>query len=226
VSALTVDPDPKPRVLIAGDQRATRAGLRLALADEADCSETDEPDETVRAVVSEKPDAVFVDFNPPARGIRATAAITAAAPSTAVIVMTRSIDEDEFVEALRAGASGYLSEAVDPERLPFVLQSLLRGEAVVPRRFVGQLIDELRGRLERRHHVELHEQRRVELTAREWEVLELLREGLSTRAIAERLGISAVTVRRHISAAHHKTGTHSRAELLQLLLEKNGNGAG
>ena len=74
----------------------------------------------------------------------------------------------------------------------------------------------------RRRHLDLYEHQRVELTGREWEVVDLLRKGLSTRAIADLLGISAVTVRRHISAVHGKLGVQSRAELLQLLA-MNGN---
>jgi DNA-binding NarL/FixJ family response regulator len=199
-----------------------RTGVRLALANAADCTEFDEADEAVQAAVRDRPDVVFVDFNPASRGIRATAAITAGRPEATVIVMTRSLDEDEFVSAVRAGAAGYISEGVDPERLPHVIRSLMRGEAVVPRMLVSRLIEELRGRDRRRRHLELREHGRVELTPREWEVLELLRAGLSTQLIADQLGISAVTVRRHIGTVHQKAGTTSRAELLRLM-ETDGN---
>ena len=136
-------------------------------------------------------------------------------------MMTRRIDEEEFIAAMRAGAIGYLLEAVNPVRLPYVIRSVMRGEAAIPRAFVPRLIEELRGR-EGRRHLDLLERKRVELTRREWEVIDLLRKGLSTRAIAELLGISAVTVRRHISAVHGKLGVQSRAELLRLLMA-NGN---
>jgi DNA-binding NarL/FixJ family response regulator len=217
MSALPSEAGPRARVLIAGDQRVMRAGVRLALADAADCTESDEAEDAVEAAVREKPDVVFVDFNPSSRGIRATAAITAGRPEATVIVMTRALDEDEFVSAVRAGAAGYISESVDPERLPYVIRSLMRGEAVVPRMLVARLIEELRGHDKRRRHLELREHRRVELTPREWEVLELLRQGVSTRLIGEQLGISAVTVRRHIGTVHKKAGTRSRAELVALV---------
>jgi DNA-binding NarL/FixJ family response regulator len=217
MSALPSDAGVRARVLIAGDQRATRAGVRLALAGAADCTESDEADAAVEAAARDRPDVVFVDFNPSSRGIRATAAITAGRPDAVVIVMTRALDEDEFVSAVRAGAAGYISESVDPERLPHVMRSLMRGEAVVPRMLVARLIEELRGRDRRRRHLELSEHRRIELTPREWEVLELLRQGISTRSIGEQLGISAVTVRRHIGTVHQKAGTGSRGELLALI---------
>jgi DNA-binding NarL/FixJ family response regulator len=212
----------KARVLIAADHLATRTGFRLALADSADCSEAVDAETAVEAAVREQPDVCVVDFDPPGRAIRAVAAIASKVPRASVVVMTRRIDEEEFIAAVRAGAIGYLPEGVNPARLPHVVRSLMRGEAAVPRALVPRLIDELRGREGRRRHLDLYERKRVELTAREWEVVDLLRKGMSTRAIAELLGISAVTVRRHVSAVHGKLGIRSRAELLRLLAT-NGN---
>jgi two-component system, NarL family, nitrate/nitrite response regulator NarL len=212
-------------VLIAADHVATRTGMRLALADAAECSEAGDAEAAVAAAVREKPDVCVVDFDPPARAIRAAAEITAKVPQASVVMITHRIDEDEFVAAVRAGATGYLAQGVDPSRLPHVVRSVMRGEAAVPRVLVARLIDELRGRDGRRHHLELHERRRVELTAREWEVVDLLRQGMSTRSVAETLGISAVTVRRHVSAVHGKLGVRSRAELLELLASDEGEGS-
>jgi len=217
-------PGAKARVLIAADHVATRTGVRLALGDAADCSEAVDAVAAVAAAVRDQPDVCVVDFDPPRRTIRTAAEITAKVPGASVVMMTRRIDEEEFIAAVRAGAIGYLPEGVDPARLPHVIRSLMRGEAAVPRAFVPRLMDELRGREGRRRHLELHERGSVGLTAREWDVVELLRKGLSTRSIAELLGISAVTVRRHVSALHRKLGVQSRAELLQLLAAKGSEG--
>jgi DNA-binding NarL/FixJ family response regulator len=207
----------KARVLIGADRLATRTGMRLALADDADCSEADDAETAVAAAVRDKPDVCVFDFDPPGRAIRATAEITSKVPEASVVMFTRRIDEEEFLAAMRAGATGYLPEDVDPSRLPYVVRSVMRGEAAVPRALVARLIDELRGREGRRRSFEVQGRRHVELTAREWDVVDLLRQGLSTRSIAEILGISAVTVRRHVSAVHGKLGVHTRAELLELL---------
>jgi DNA-binding NarL/FixJ family response regulator len=217
MTALAAPAGAKARVLIAADHLATRTGFRLALGDAAECSEADDADTAVAAAVRNQPDVCVVDFDPPGRAIRAAAEISSKVPGAAVVVMTRRMDEEEFIAAVRAGAIGYLLEGVDPARLPYVVRSVMRGEAAVPRAFVPRLIEELRGRERRRRRLDLYERRRVELTGREWEVVDLLRKGLSTRAIAELLGISAVTVRRHISAVHAKLGVKSRAELLRLL---------
>jgi DNA-binding NarL/FixJ family response regulator len=207
----------KARVLIGADRLATRTGMRLALAADADCSEADDAETAVAAAVRDKPDVCVFDFDPPGRAIRATAEITSKVPEASVVMFTRRIDEEEFLAAVRAGATGYLPEDVDPSRLPYVVRSVMRGEAAVPRALVARLIDELRGREGRRRSFDVQERRHVELTAREWDVVDLLRQGLSTRSIAEILGISAVTVRRHVSAVHGKLGVHTRAELLELL---------
>ena len=207
----------KARVLIGADRLATRTGMRLALAEDADCSEADDAETAVAAAVRDKPDVCVFDFDPPGRAIRATAEITSKVPEASVVMFTRRIDEEEFLAAVRAGATGYLPEDVDPSRLPYVVRSVMRGEAAVPRALVARLIDELRGREGRRRSFEVQERKHVELTAREWDVVDLLRQGLSTRSIAEILGISAVTVRRHVSAVHGKLGVHTRAELLELL---------
>jgi len=205
----------KARVLVAADHDATRNGIRLALAEAADVSEADDADAAVDMAVRDRPDVCVVDFSPAGRGIRATAEITTRIPGATVVIMTDRIDEDEFLNAIQAGATGYVSQQIDPARLPHLIRDLMRGEAAVPRALVTRLLDEFRGRERRR--LALRERRGVELTEREWQVVEALRQGMTTRQIAERLGIREVTVRRHISGVQHKVGVRTRSELLGLL---------
>jgi DNA-binding NarL/FixJ family response regulator len=217
VSALAASGEAdRPRVLIAADNAATRTGVRLALGQTADCFEADDDERVAEVALRDHADVCFLVFDPPGRGIQATAAIRAAAPWTQVVVMTRRIDAEECLAAVRAGAAGYLSQAIDPARLSHVVDGLLHGEAAIPRRLVRGLIDEVRGR-DRRRRLELPERRQVELTAREADVVEALCHGMSTRQIADLLGISQVTVRRHLSAVAHKVDARTRAELLRLL---------
>jgi DNA-binding NarL/FixJ family response regulator len=139
-----------------------------------------------------------------------------ALPATTVVMLTVSRDDDDLFAALRAGASGYLLKDTDPSRLPFALKGVLDGEAALPRGLVARLIEEFRTRGKRRR-LPLMRQRGVELTEREWEVLEFLHDGLSTAEIAERLSISPVTVRRHVSEILKKLRVTSRAEAIELL---------
>jgi DNA-binding NarL/FixJ family response regulator len=135
-----------------------------------------------------------------------------------VILLTNRLDEEEFMAAVRAGASGYVTNSLDPARLPYVVQSALRGEPAVPRRFVSRLLDELKTS-ERRRSIVLEGRGRIALTAREWDVVKLLLRSATTAEIAAELGVAPVTVRRHLGSVEQKLGVTTRAEVVELLSE-------
>jgi DNA-binding NarL/FixJ family response regulator len=215
--SVAVDAPEQARVLIAADHIPTRKGLRLALEPGAVCTEAADSQSAVAAAVRDRPDVCLVDFDAPGRRLHTVNEIVARVPGVLCIVLAHHAEEDEFLAVMRAGASGYLSDALDPARLPFIVAGVMRGEAAVPRHYVARLIDELRGRARTRRSLTVSPERSVELTSREWEAVELLRQGLPTRDIAIQLGISQVTVRRHLSAAYAKLGVTSRASALELL---------
>jgi DNA-binding NarL/FixJ family response regulator len=205
-------------VLLADDHAAVRAGIRLALAGEGFqvvAEAADGPD-AVRQAMELQPDIALLDVNMPGSGIKAAEEIVQALPATVVVMLTVSRDDDDLFAALRAGASGYLLKDTDPSRLPFALRGVLDGEAALPRGLVARLIEEFRTRGKRRR-LPLMRQRGVELTEREWEVLEFLHDGLSTADIAERMTISPVTVRRHVSEILKKLRVTTREEAIQLM---------
>jgi len=105
---------------------------------------------------------------------------------------------------------------MDPERLAPALHGVLAGEAAIPRSLVGRMAAEFPQTRRRRESAQLTELG-VQLSRREWDVLELMRGGLPTGEIADRLAISPVTVRRHISAVVQKLGVQSRDAALELL---------
>jgi len=203
-------------VLIASESEPTRAGVRLALEAEVTCTEAADADSAVEQAIRDHPDVCMLDLRPWSHGLRAATEIAKRLPSSAVIVFTAAPDEREFFAAIRAGATGYLPQTLDPSRLPQVVRAVLEGEAAVPRLYVRKLIEELSGRRRRRRLV-LPEQQYVDLTSREWEIVELLRRGLSTQQIADELEISPVTVRRHLSTVEKKLGVTSRADVLRRL---------
>jgi DNA-binding NarL/FixJ family response regulator len=143
--------------------------------------------------------------------------IASRAPSVQVIVLTNRPDEEEFMAAMRGGAAGYLSQSLNPERLPHVVRSALRGEPAVPRRFVARLLAELESQTRARRTFVRVGKERIPLTIRESEVVVLLQRGASTAEIASELGIAPVTVRRHISSIEQKLGVANRAGVLRLL---------
>ena len=209
--------EPPARVLIAAERRPTRARLRLALEGDASCSEAESADAAVAAAVRDRPDVCLLSLKAGPNRLRATAEIVAQAPSVQVIVLTNRPDEEEFMAAMRGGAVGYLPQSLDPERLPDVVRSTMRGEPAVPRRFVARLLAELQSHTQARRTFVLVGKERVPLTIRESEVVEVLRRGASTAEIASELGIAPVTVRRHIGSIERKLGVSNRAGVIRLL---------
>ena len=206
----------RAHVLIAAERLPTRVGLRLALEPGARCTEAADAESAVDAAVRDHPDVCLLGLHPSGQSLRVVNEIVSRVPSAAVILLTRKLDEEEFMAAVRAGASGYLTDSLDPARLPYVVQGAMRGEPAVPRKFVSRLLDELRTR-ERRRTVVLEGKGRVALTTREWEVVELLLRPASTSEIAEELGVAPVTVRRHVGSVERKLGVSTRAEVVALL---------
>ena len=194
----------------------TRAGARAVLEGGgfAVCAEAGDLAEAVELALRTHPQICVVDVDLPGGGIAAVGQITEALPGTAVVMLTLSRHDGDVFGALRAGASGYLHKDADTSRLPHALRGVLSGEAALPRAVTARLIAEFRRLGQRR--LQVPGRPPVELTARELEVLDLLREGLSTAQTAERLGISQVTVRRHLSGVVRKLGVPDRAAALRL----------
>jgi DNA-binding NarL/FixJ family response regulator len=189
------------RVLIA-DHAPTRAGIRLALGSDVEvCGEASTAEEAIRTAMREQPDVCLVGREIPGDGLAAVRGICRAAPAAAVVVLAQIRDADDLLESVRAGAIGYVPDSLDAERLKRVLYAITSNEAVVPRSMVLELLLELRGG------------GGESLTTRESQVLGMLRRGHSTAAIAERLSIAPVTVRRHISELVHKLGVEDRSAL-------------
>jgi DNA-binding NarL/FixJ family response regulator len=211
-------PTRRAHVLIAAERLPTRVGLRLALEPEARCTEAADADAAVDAAVRYRPDVCLLGLDGKGQGLRVTNEIMSRVPSAVVILLTNRLDEEEFMAAVRAGASGYLTNSLDPTRLPHVVRGAVRGEPAVPRKFVSRLLDELRTR-ERRRSVVVAGKGRISLTAREWEVVELLLRSATTAEIAKELGVAPVTVRRHLGSVERKFGVTTRAEVVALLTE-------
>jgi DNA-binding NarL/FixJ family response regulator len=205
-------------VLVADDHAPTRAGVRGALEEGgfAVVAEVARADAAVDCALRERPDVCVLDINMPGGGIAAAARIAQQVPATAVVMLTVSREDEDLFASLRAGAVGYLLKDMDPGRLAAALRGVLSGEAALPRTLVARVIEEFCS-AERRPLLPLVRRRGARLTPREWEVLELLREQLSTAAIAHRLGLSDVTVRRHVSSILAKLRVPDRKAMARLL---------
>ncbi len=208
----------KCRVLIADDYVRARAEVRRVLEESGRfevCADVPDAPAAVEAARNEKPDICLLDIRMPGNGIAAAAQIKAELPDTAVVMLTVSRTDNDLFDALRAGAKGYLLKGMDESELPDALDRVMNGQASLPGNLVARLIDEFRGR--ERHRVNLPNDRSVLLTPREWDVLELMRSGSTTAQIAERLFVSATTVRSHVSAILRKLQVDDRSAAIGLL---------
>jgi DNA-binding NarL/FixJ family response regulator len=205
------------KVVVAAAGPATRAGIRLALeaAEVATCVEAGSVSDLLAEIDREGPSVCLLDVDLSESPLGVAAKVLARRPATAVVLLTDEITEAEFLGAVRAGAVGYLDKGVSPQALSNVVRAVSRGESAFPRSLLFALIDGHRQRSVRLS--EVSGGRGVELTSREWEMLEFMREGLTTRQIAGRLLISEVTVRRHISSVLKKLKVPSRTDAVKLL---------
>jgi DNA-binding NarL/FixJ family response regulator len=205
------------RVLIADDHAPTRAGVRASL--DADgfeiVAETSNARSAVELAVSLQPDVCLLDIHMPGSGIAAAEEISRSLPDCAVVMLTYSRDDDDLFDSLRAGARGYLLKDMDPDRLGWALHGVLAGEAALPRSLVSRVLEEFQGRSRRKLFVV--GQRPTQLTSREWEIMELLRTGLSTEDVGRRLFVTPGTVRVHVSSVLKKLRVPDRASAIRAL---------
>jgi two-component system NarL family response regulator len=204
------------RVLVADDHAPTRLGVRLVLENEGFviCAEAADAAAAVELAVRTQPDLCLLDVHMPGGGIEAARAITAHVPTARVVMLTVSRNDDDLFRALDAGACGYLLKGSDSQRLAHALRGALADEAAMPRVLASRLITEFRER-SRKERPALARRDANSLTSREWEVVDLLREGLPTAKIAKRLFISETTVRRHVGAILRKLGVSDRAAAIR-----------
>jgi len=206
------------KVLVADAHPRTRSRVRDALERDGGffvCAESASADQTVAAALAVAPDVCLVDIEMPGGGIAAVTRMVALRPSTAAIMLAVSRRDSDLFDSLRAGAFGYLlKDGIDLE-LTDAVRRVFAGEASLPGILVARLIEEFRDREVRR--VRVADGRAARLTGREWDVLELLREGLSTAEMADRLFISRTTIRSHVAAVLHKLRVPDREAAVRLL---------
>jgi DNA-binding NarL/FixJ family response regulator len=208
-------------IIIADDQGLTRAGVRRALAVPGMqvVAEAADADAAVAACAHHQPDVCVLAARIRGNAIVAAEQIRERAPATKIVMMTRSDRAEDLFAALRAGAVGYLPETMSADRLSHAIRGVADGEAAVPRSLIARVITEFSNTERNQRMVIDLGHAKVELTIREGELLSYLRRGEGTTAIGHRLGISDVTVRRHISAIVKKLGVANRRAAIQLMAQ-------
>lgn len=197
------------RVVIVDDHPLVLDGLRVALdlADIDVVATADTAAGAVEEVRRQRPDVVVMDIQlPDASGIDATRSVLAAAPDTAVLMLTMLEERDTLLAAVRAGARGYMVKGASRDEIVRAVTAVADGEVIFGSRVAGDLLAEV---------VAIPQARPLEvgtLTDREQQILACLADGLTNSAIAERLGISAKTVANHVSTLLTKLRVTDRVQ--------------
>lgn len=205
------------RVLIIDSDPLPARALRAALADARDIEVVgtgSDADSGARLAVELRPDVVLVDGRiAGAEEAGFLVRLSSGGRVPAVLVLARAYDDEAGIRTLRRGASGYLAKQLSMDALPRIVRALAAGEVVLSRELATRMVGKLREVPE--SGIGLRPVRSP-LSTREWEVLDLLRAGASTRRIAEELGLTVETVRSHVKRILRKLGAHRRAEAIQI----------
>ena len=203
--------DERIRVMIVDDHSIVRVGLKQVLEQSGEfevVGEAADGEEAVRVAADVSPDVVVMDVIMPKKdGVEACREIMESAPETRVVMLTASTEVDAIVEAVAAGATGYLQKETDRERLLSTVRDAVSGELRVPVEVVRRAFEEIRGGGRAGDAA-------AALTQREREILVSVSKGMSYARIAEARGIKPVTVRNAIYGIQQKLGVGSMQELV------------
>jgi DNA-binding NarL/FixJ family response regulator len=211
------------RVLLVDDQKLVRAGFRMILSGSDDIDvvgESGDGETAIHAVERVHPDVVLMDIRMPGLdGVEATRRLVreGVAPNARVIILT-TFDGDEYViEALRAGASGFVLKDIEPDDLVSAIRTVAAGDALIAPSVTRRLLDRFAERLtlaDSEHAAKLRD-----LSPREIEVLLLVARGLSNREIAEQLFLTEPTVKSHLSHVLMKLDIRDRTQAVIVAYE-------
>ena len=191
------------RVMIVDDHSIVRVGLKQVLDQSGEfevVGQAADGEEAVRVAADVSPDVVVMDVMMPKKdGVEACREIMESAPETRVLILTASTEEDAIVEAVAAGATGYLQKETDRERLLSAMRTVALGELRLPADVVRRAFEAIRGGGKTKDAA-------VGLTPREREILVSFAQGMSYTRIAEARGIKPVTARNAIYGIQQKLG--------------------
>ncbi len=211
---MVVDDHPLWREAVARDLVA--AGLDVV-------AEAGDGASAVRRAAAVRPDVVVLDLQlPMLSGVQVARELVALDPPPHILVLSASGEHEDVLEAVKAGATGYLLKSASREELLDAVRRTARGEAVYTPGLAGLVLGEYRrlSAAATRGADGVREPEVPRLTARETEVLRLVAKGLGSKEIAERLVLSHRTVQNHVQSTLGKLQLHNRAQLVRYAIEQ------
>jgi len=209
--------DPMISVMVVDDHPIWRDGVARDLTERGFEVRATAPDASaaVRIARAVRPDVVLMDLNLGAEsGVTATGQITGELPETRVLVLSASGEHADVLEAVKAGASGYLLKSASVEDLVDAVTRTAAGDAVFTPGLAGLVLGEYR-----RMAADPEPKDQPRLTDRETDVLRLVAKGMTARQIATKLVLSHRTVENHVQSTLRKLQLHNRVELARYAIE-------
>ena len=205
------------RVLVADDQTLFRAGLARLLSEDARVEVVGQAldgADAVKQAAKLKPDVILMDLKMPnLDGIEATRQIVEADPAIKVLVLTTFETDSQVIQALKAGASGYVLKDSSAAAIVSSIVAVVSGERVMASAVANRVLEMLTGTSTPKQFYD-------GLTNREIEILKLLANGMANKQIAYRLKISEKTVRNHVSNTYEKLGIFDRSQAVLYAVKK------
>ncbi len=210
----------RSRILIVDDHEVVRLGLKSLLEQRPDLdvvADVGTAEEGVAMALAHHPDIVLLDIRLPGKsGIEACEQITTQLPDTKVIILTSYAEDENLFAAIRAGAVGYVLKQVGSDDLIRAIEAAARGEASLDTALTQRVFDQVRDSMRAQESSAFSE-----LTEQELNILALVSEGMTNRAIAEKLFLAEGTVRNHVSSILSKLHVSNRAEAAVFAVKHN-----
>ena len=205
------------RVLVVDDQTLFRSGLTSLLAEDERVEvvgQAVDGADAIKQATKLKPDVVLMDLKMPnIDGIEATRQVSELSPGTKVLILTTFETDSQVIQALKAGASGYVLKDSTPDAIVSTIVAVMSGERVMAGAVANRVLEMLTGTSTPKEFYD-------GLTNREIEILKLLANGMANKQIAYRLKISEKTVRNHVSNTYEKLGIYDRSQAVLYAVKK------